>query len=410
MINNILNEAIDLIDDDLISNAYSDKSVGKSYKKYVAVAAAFVILIVAAVIAVNNTGNKPSLSATGAETTTDTLYYGGAHSEEISDGDIVVEGTAFTDDEIVEYLEEHKYDIVGAIAAEYGDFESEYRIITKGYCHVSLGATNTLHLNAVTLPVSVNGKIVSNVTVLKEGDRIIQSISLRGEGFNRLNRIIEDNKDAELAFFYVDGMTEVVILPSNSFHIISGRTSVSLDDNVDYYGRYKTDKNVFSYGILTDDNCCIKVTPLPEEEITAGGNSQTDEFDYPEQPPQIIQSTTKASINLTLDDILSKNVSSIEWTDSYELLSGKSYHGCSEKEKADIISILSNIEFTENPDFEEKFGGIFYVKLIFDDGSYASVALLDEDFYIETLNGQSPIYTDATENTVKLIYYLAERK
>lgn len=410
MINNILNEAIDLIDDDLISNAYSDKSVGKSYKKYVAVAAVFAILIIAAVIAVNNTGKKPSLSATGAETTTDTLYYGGAHSEEISDGDIVVEGTAFTDDEIVKYLEEHKYDIVGAIAAEYGDFESEYRIITKGYCHVSLGATNTLHLNAVTLPVSVNGKIVSSVTVLKEGDRIIQSISLRGEGFNRLNRIIEDNKETELAFFYVDGMTEVVILPSNSFHIISGRTSVSLDDNVDYYGRYKTDKNVFSYGILTDDNCCIKVTPLPEEEITAGGNSQTEDSDFSEQPPQVIQSTTKASINLTLDDILSKTVSSIEWTDSYELLSGKSYHGCSEKEKADIISILSNIEFTENPDFEEKFGGIFYVKLIFDDGSFATVALLDEDFYIETLNGQSPIYTDATGNTVKLIYYLAERK
>ena len=410
MINNILNEAIDLIDDDLISNAYSDKSVGKSYKKYVAVAAVFAILIVAAVVAGNNIGKKPSLSATEAETTTDTLYYGGVHSEEISDGDIVVEGTAFTDDEIVKYLEAHKYDIVGAIAAEYGDFESEYRIITKGYCHVSLGATNTLHLNAVTLPVSVNGKIVSSVTVLKEGGRIIQSISLRGEGFNRLNRIIEDNKDAELAFFYVDGMTEVVILPSNSFHIISGRTSVSLDDNVDYYGRYKTDKNVFSYGILTDDNCCIKVTPLPEEEITAGGNSQTDEFDFSEQPPQVIQSTTKASINLTLDDILSKTVSSIEWTDSYELLSGKSYHGCSEKEKADIISILSNIEYTENPDFEEKFGGIFYVKLIFDDGSYATVALLDEDFYIETLNGQSPIYTDATENTVKLIYYLAERK
>lgn len=410
MMNNMLNEAIDLIDDDLISNAYSNNNIGKSYKKYFAIAAAVAIVVIAAVIAVNNTGNKPSLSATEAETTTDTLYFGGAHSEEISDGDIVVEGTALTDDEIVKYLEEHKYDIVGAIAAEYSDFESEYRIITKGYCHVSLGATNTLHLNAVTLPVSVNGKIVSNVTVLKEGGRIIQSISLRGEGFNRLNRIIEDNKETELAFFYVDGMTEVVILPSNSFHIISGRTSVSLDDNVDYYGKYKTDKNVFSYEILTDESCCIKVTPLPEEEVTVGNNSQTDDFDYPEQPPQVTQSTTKASINLTLDDILSKNVSSIEWTDSYEILSGKSYHGCSEKEKADIISLLSNIEFTENPNFEEKFGGAFYVKLIFDDGSYASVALLDEDFYIETLNGQSPIYTDATENTVKLIYYLAERK
>lgn len=409
MINNILNEAINSIDDDLISNAHSNISNKKSYKKYLAIAAVFTVVIVAVVVG-SKFSEKPIIGVEKTETTTDTLYFGGAHSEEISDGDIVVEGTAFTDDEIVKYLEEHKYDIVGAIAAEYSDFESEYRITTKGYCHVSLGATNTLHLNAVTLPVSVNGKIVSNVTVLKEGDRIIQSISLRGEGFNKLNRIIEDNKDAELAFFYVDGMTEVVILPSNSFHIISGRTSVSLDDNVDYYGRYKTDKNVFSYGILTDDNCCIKVTPLPEEEITAGSNSQTDEFDYPEQPPQVTQSTTKATINLTLDDILSKNISSIEWTDSYEMLSGISYHSCTEEETKDIISYISNIEFTENPNYEIKFGGAFYVKLIFDDGSFANIVLLDEDFYIETPDGHSPIYTDATSNTVKLIYYLAERK
>ena len=32
MMNNMLNEAIDLIDDDLISNAYSNKNIGKSYK------------------------------------------------------------------------------------------------------------------------------------------------------------------------------------------------------------------------------------------------------------------------------------------------------------------------------------------------------------------------------------------
>lgn len=410
MNNNILNEAIDLIDDELISNAYSHKNVGKSYKKYIAVAAAFAIVIVAAVITTNTISEKPGLSATNADSTTEQRYYGGAHSEEISDGDIVIDGTAFADDEIVKYLEEHKYDIVGAIAAEYDDFESEYRITTKGYCHVSLGETNTLHLNAVTLPVLVNGKIVSSVTILKEDNRIIQSISLRGEGLNKLNKIIEDNKESELAFFYVDGMTEVVILPSNKIHIIGGKTSVSLDNKVDYYGKYKTDKNVFSYGDLTDDNCCIKVIPLPEEKITAGNNSQTDDSYYSEQPPQITQSTTKASITLTLDDILSKNISSIEWTDSYEILSGKSYHGCSEKEEADIISLLSNIEFAENSSFEEKFGGAFYVKLKFDDGSYANVVLLGKDFYIETPNVQSPIYTDATENTVELIYYLAERK
>ena len=101
MNNNILNEAIDLIDDELISNAYSHKNVGKSYKKYIAVAAAFAIVIVAAVITTNTISEKPGLSATNADSTTEQRYYGGAHSEEISDGDIVIDGTAFADDEIV---------------------------------------------------------------------------------------------------------------------------------------------------------------------------------------------------------------------------------------------------------------------------------------------------------------------
>ena len=92
------------------------------------------------------------------------------------------------------------------------------------------------------------------------------------------------------------------------------------------------------------------------------------------------------------------------------MLSGSSYHSCNEKEIKDIISYISNIEFTENPNFEEKYGGAFYVRFMFDDGSFATIVLLDEDFYIETPNGHSPIYTDATENTVKLIYYLVESK
>lgn len=409
MINNILNEAINSIDDDLISNAHSNNSSKKSYKKYLAIAAVFSIVIMAVVMG-SKFLEKPIIFGEKTETTTDGLYYGGAESEKISNGDIVVKGTAFTDTEIIKYLEKHKYDIVGAIAAEYSDFDSEYIISTKGYYHISLGETNTLDLNVIILPISVNGKVVASVTMLKNGEEIIQSISVRGEGFDRLNKVLNDNKETEFAFFFVDGMTEVAISPTNDIYIIKGKDTVNLDNKVDYYGKYKTDKNVFSYDTLTNDNYYLKVTPLPEEKVTSNENTTVEDSFENEKQTEVMPFTQNATISLTVDDILSKNISSIEWTDSYEMLSGISYHSCTEKETKDIISYISNIEFTENPNYEIKFGGAWHVKITFDDGSFATIVLLDEDFYIETPNGHSPIYTDATENTVKLIYYLAERK
>lgn len=409
MINNILNEAINSIDDDLISNAYSNNSSKKSYKKYLAIAAAFTVVVMAVVVG-SKFFEKPIVFSEKTETTTDSLYYGGAESEKISNGDIVFSGTAFTDDEIIEHLEKYKYDIAGAIAAEYSDFDSEYIISTKGYYHVSLGETNILNLNVITLPISVNGNIVASVTLMKNGEEIIQSISARGEGFDRLNKVLNDNKETEFAFFFVDGMTEIAISPTNDICIIKGRDTVNLDNEVDYYEKYKTDKNVFSYDTLTNNNYYLKVTPLPEEKATSNKNTTVEDSFNNESQTEVIPFMQNATINVTVNDILSKNISSIEWVDSYEMLSGISYHSCSEEETKDIISYISNIEFTENPNYEEKYGGAFYVRFMFDDGSFATIVLLDEDFYIETPNGHSPIYTDATENTVKLIYYLVESK
>lgn len=409
MINNILNEAINSIDDDLISNAHSNISNKKSYKKYLAIAAVFTVVIVAVVVG-SKFSEKPIIGVEKTETTTDSIYYGGAESEKISNGDIVVSGIAFTYDEIIEYLEKYKYDIVGAIAAEYSDFDSEYSISTKGYYHISLGETNTLDLNVITLPISVNGKIVASVTLMKNGEEIIQSISARGEGFDRLNKVLNDNKETELSFFFVNGMTEIAISPTNDIYIIKGKDTVNLDKKVDYYGKYKTDKNVFSYDTLTNDNYYLMVTPLPEEKVTSNKNTSIEDSFNNESQTEVISTTEKATINLTVDDILSKSISSVEWIDSYEMLSSTSYHSCSEKETEDIISYISNIEFTENPNYEEKYGGAYYVRFMFNDGSFATIVLLDEDFYIETPNGHSPIYTDETENTVKLIYYLVESK
>lgn len=160
-------------------------------------------------------------------------------------------------------------------------------------------------MNVITLPISVNGKIVASVTLMKNGEEIIQSISARGEGFDRLNKVLNDNKETEFAFFFVDGMTEIVISPTNDIYFIKGKDTIKLDNKVDYYGKYKTDKNVFSYKLLINDDNCLKVIPLPDEEFVTTNTSAEESLDN-NIHTDVVPTTQEATINLTVDDILSK--------------------------------------------------------------------------------------------------------
>jgi len=392
--------AIDLIGDDLISGAVmNDKSNHKKSRIYVAAVAIIVLAFsLAAAVAFDN---KPVIEP--FETSGE--YFGGvAESEPVNYSEVVFEGTPFTDDEIKKFVDENKYLIAGAIACEYERFNEEYRILTKGYSHVSLGNKNILNLNAIDLPVMLDGRIIGEVTLVKEDGRYIHTISVRGEGINRLNNMFENNKDKEFVFLYVNNFTQTAVSQSNEVFIINGPEKVNLDASVNIYEKFRTEYNTYSYDVLMNPDNSVSVYP-PTEEKAQGSNipQESDEIISP-----IVTQAHIDTVDITLKDILSKEIVAIECGNSYDLLSGKDYRKCNDTQSAQIMKHLLAMDGELVTNHEMKFGGLWHIKLIYSDNTSVLVVIADEEYFIETDEGTSPYYYDTTGNSISLIYYIAE--
>ncbi len=308
---NILIDAINFVDDDLVCDAMNISTKQVSAKKYMAVAAAFAFTLIAVfagakylrtddniIFLTNPLYSKPLISMNEeinaqtkqSETTeafstkedsdalsgsdsngdidkittseaSDGLVGIGGFNETISNGELQTEGTAFTQAEIDKIIEENKYDIVGAVAAEYSDFDSVYRVNRTGYGHVILGETNLLRYGYIDLPVTRNGQIISIVTLFRTENGISYSISARGKTIDNLNDFIHENSDKELAFFYY-GLREIVALPNNElYNPIADKKETDFDKSIDYYGEYKTEYNTFSLKELNDPENSVEVKP-----------------------------------------------------------------------------------------------------------------------------------------------------
>lgn len=391
---------IDLIDDDLICGAVMiDKSNHKKNGIYVAVAAAIVcVFSLAAAITVNS---KP---VTEPPETSGEYFGGVAESEPLNYSEIVFEGTPFTDEEIKKFVEENKYLIAGAIACEYGRFGEEYRILTKGYCHVSLGSKNILNLNAIDLPVMLDGRIIGEVTVVRKDGRYIHTISVRGTGIEKLNNMFENNKDEEFVFLYVNNFTQTAVSQSNEVFVIKGSGKVNLDSSVNNYEKFRTEYNTYSYDILMNPDNYVSVYPPMEEKAQSDYISQESE----EITSPIVTQAQVDTVDISLKDILSKEIASIECSNSYDVLSGKDYMKCDDTQSAQIIKHLLAMDGEPVTNHEMKFGGLWHIKLIYSDNTSALVVIADEEYFIETDEGTSPYYYDTTGNSISLIYYIAE--
>lgn len=408
---NVLNDAINMVDDDLISEAYSADYLKKKteYKKILAFAAVFAFVTVA----VSAICGKYIYNSLGVEKVTEistSLLFGGADiTEKVTDENITYEGALLTESEIKEYLESKKYDIVGAVAAEYDMFDSVFRISTKGYGHVSLGGENRFPLDVIDFPVSVDGKIIAVVTIFRSGDESLRyDISTRGKFSKNLNNALEENDNSELAFFYVDLFTEVAVNRENKIYIIKGKESVSLDGGIDYYKLFKTEYNVFSLNDLKDENNYISVVPLPEEKVTRLVMSEAYSEPLTQSQNAMVMTFKNDMLDVDLTDILENEISSVEWCSSYDILAGGSYRECTEKQEKVVFSYLSEFDSKKTENYDMVFGGTWNVKFNFTDGTWAILILLGERYYIETAEGTSRMFAENSGNIISLSYYLAE--
>ena len=419
MINNILNEAINLIDDDLISNAHSNNSSKKSLSiyKYMAVAAAFAIVLTAVILGVKGT-SRPIIEST----TNPSIQFGGNNSSNsISDGEIVFENSAYTDEEIRVFIEENKDIIAGNTALEYQIFDKPIKIATKGYSPVYLGETNKIILDNLTLPIMIDDKIVGSVSLFKVDGEIKYTTSAHGDTWDRLTNALKENPDSELAFFCVGLNKEIAITPDNKVYQLLSPVTLPLDKNVDYYNKFKTEYNVYSWKILNDENNYVVVDVAKLDLDTNVETSKNDTTSTTKTNDNLKEPTTNNSnvvtitnssekiIDLKLEDVLNKEISSIEINSGTRLLLGQKPITASEEQKEKVLTYISSISYTEAVDYQKGFGGNYSVKLNYHNGSSVEIVFMDKYFYIYSPDGHSTVYADKTENTKNLIYYIVEQ-
>ncbi len=408
---NIMIEAMSFIEDELIENAADSKASHKkkNYTKYLAAAAALAVVFATAFAGIKFISSRRVEPAPNPVTTD---LFGAAGDWGSSDkftGDymFMTEGYRISDDEIRDYVENHKYDMIGAIAAEYGDFESEYKIFVKGYRHINLGSVNTLKMNFVDLPIMRGDKIIALATLYEYKGELRNDLSLRGVGIDEIGDIFNENPDDELVFLYY-GMREIVVTPSNRIYSVGSASeeSLGLDYGIDYYGNYKTEYNSFSLTDLKNKSNYITVVPLPEEEITVytpeqtETEAETESFELP-----TLENTSTADI--TLDEIISKEIISVEWGNSYNLLMNKPLKKTTPEQAERMIDSISRMKLVKAEKVVYMAGGGWLARLNYADGTYAIVCVRgNNQVFFETSEGVSIIYDDLSGNATVFENYL----
>lgn len=419
MTNNILNEAINLVDDDLISEVYSVHNRKKSLSvyKYIAIAAAFAIVLTTVILGVRGT-SRPVIEST----TNPSVQFGGDNSSDtISDGDIVFENLAYTDEEIRVFIEENKEIIAGNTAIEYQIFDKPIKILTKGYSPVYLGETNKIILDNLTLPIMIEDEIVGSVSLFRVDGEIKYTTAAHGNTWSRLTNALKENPDNELVFFCVGLNKEIAITPANKVYQLLSPVTLPLDENVDYYNKFKTEFNVYSWEILNDENNYI-VVDVSKLDLDTKAETQNYETTNATKTSDVsIESTTKVSdivtvtnnlekiADLKLENVLNKEISSLEINSGTRLLLDEKPIKATEEQKEKILTYISSINYIEAVDYQKGFGGNYSVKLNYTDGSSAEIVFMDKYFYIYSPDGHSTVYADETENTKNLIYYIVEQ-
>lgn len=245
MTNRDFNKALDGIDERLISDsAVLTPTKKKAYRKYVYTAAVLAVCIISALcIAVPKIG---------------LIRDSGGQSDTPKAKEVKAVGEQLSEKEVEHLINENKDLIAGTFAAEYGYFNKDIRIFTKGYCHASLN-DGTVNLEMLTLPVVADEKIIGTVDVFRDGKSLAYSLSSGGEIWANLNKAFDENPNAELVFAFAGNPLEIAITPDNKIYAVQSQNVDFLDNNADWYSLSKTPYNTFSKNELQNENNYIAV-------------------------------------------------------------------------------------------------------------------------------------------------------
>lgn len=175
------------------------------------------------------------------------------------EGSISQVGEILTAQEAEEYIRTNKTAIVTPIAFDSAYGGGEYRICTRGYAHITVKEDGTKELarNFLTFPITKNNVIIGEVTLMKIGGKISDSVAYGGNGFKKLTEILNENPGSELVFAYLNEAPEVIVTPENKVYFNPQQTGY--ESGADYYSAFRTDYNTFSKARLDDRSGYVTV-------------------------------------------------------------------------------------------------------------------------------------------------------
>ncbi len=257
MTKEFLAKAIGEIDPRFIDNAVKNdrKSNIKLFRtKYAAVAAVFVLVIGTAIFSLSGALKDFIFKTDGYLVSTEGFVasvgegsfhpLSGEYKTMLTPAEVT--GNGYTDEQLKKYVEENKNTVIQTVIAEYGEITGELRIYTKGYCHASIGENNTVNRDYVTLPITLDGKIIATMEVYTVDGVISNSVNIGGNTWNTRNRIFEENPQGDIVFAWFGGIFETAITEDNKIYSLISEENNSLKSDKDWYSVLKTDYNTFS--------------------------------------------------------------------------------------------------------------------------------------------------------------------
>lgn len=157
-----------------------------------------------------------------------------------------VRGTGYTKEELDALLRRESFGIAQAVAAETGCAVGDVQICADGWCHTSLGETNVVDLDYLTLPVCVGDRVVASVDLFRVNGEVSCSVSAGGPRWDNLNRALQYG---EVAFVYA-GYGELAAAADGTVFEITVGASEAVTGQDDLYARVAAPQTVYSLSRL----------------------------------------------------------------------------------------------------------------------------------------------------------------
>ncbi len=240
-----LNEAINGVDEHMVEQALEIKSTDKRRIKYLAVAAVLAVCFLGTAVGAHFVKTPVNYNDKSGGETGESIQ---AHRE------IKINGTGFTEEEIKQLIKENKEHIIEAVCFEYGLENVSIAVSIKGYSHVVCGNENTLNLDAVTLPVTVNDEIVANIEVVRVKEETVFTLGIGGEKWKKYGDALKKYPDEKIVFAFAgSGAAEVIILPDNSLISVTQDAAKLFGQGASWYSLLKTQYNTLSFNELKEN-------------------------------------------------------------------------------------------------------------------------------------------------------------